>query len=83
MAQTPEQGGQIDPKMNMELQKAQFKLVEMQEKRMMAQEAHQQKMETIRQQMALNDLKAKSSILQQSTRPAGGRPPMIEGASPA
>jgi hypothetical protein len=80
MQQAP-QGGQIDPKMEMELQKAQLKLAEMQEKRMMSQEAHAQKMETIRQQMALNDLKTRSSILQKTARPAG-RPPMAttEGA---
>jgi hypothetical protein len=72
------QGGeqpQIDPKMEMEFQKAQLKLAEMQEKRMMNQETHQQKMETIRQQMALNDLKTRSSILEKTARPAG-RPPM-------
>ena len=74
MQQAP-QGGQIDPKMEMELQKAQLKLAEMQEKRMMSQEAHAQKMETIRQQMALNDLKTRSSILQKTARPAG-RPPL-------
>lgn len=67
--------GQIDPKMEMELQKAQLKLAEMQEKRMMSQESHQQKMETIRQQMALNDLKTRSSILEKTARPTG-RPPM-------
>jgi hypothetical protein len=67
--------GQIDPKMEMEMQKAQLKLAEMQEKRMMNQETHQQKMETIRQQMALNDLKTRSSILEKTARPAG-RPPM-------
>jgi hypothetical protein len=75
MAMQPE--GQIDPKMEMELQKAQLKLAEMQEKRMMGQEAHQQKMETIRQQMALNDLKTRSSILKDTKKPPG-RPPMIE-----
>lgn len=74
-AQAP-QGQQIDPKMEMELQKAQLKLAEMQEKRMMSQEAHQQKMETIRQQMALNDLKTRTSILQGASKNAGGRPPM-------
>jgi hypothetical protein len=67
--------GQIDPRSEMELQKAQLKLAEMQEKRMMNQETHQQKMETIRQQMALNDLKTRSSILEKTARPAG-RPPM-------
>ena len=75
------QGGeqpQIDPKMEMEFQKAQLKLAEMQEKRMMNQETHQQKMETIRQQMALNDLKTRSSILEKTARPAG-RPPLAEG----
>ena len=75
------QGGeqpQIDPKMEMEMQKAQLKLAEMQEKRMMNQETHQQKMETIRQQMALNDLKTRSSILEKTARPAG-RPPLAEG----
>lgn len=73
----PQGGGQpqIDPKMEMEFQKAQLKLAEMQEKRMMNQETHQQKMETIRQQMALNDLKTRSSILEKTARPAG-RPPM-------
>jgi hypothetical protein len=76
MAEAPQ--GQIDPKMEMELQKAQMKLAEMQEKRMMNQETHQQKMETIRQQMALNDLKTRSSILEKTARPAaGGRPPLI------
>ena len=76
----PQQGGQpqIDPKMEMEMQKAQLKLAEMQEKRMMNQETHQQKMETIRQQMALNDLKTRSSILEKTARPAG-RPPLAEG----
>jgi hypothetical protein len=74
MQQAP-QGGQIDPRSEMELQKAQLKLAEMQEKRMMNQETHQQKMETIRQQMALNDLKTRSSILEKTARPAG-RPPM-------
>jgi hypothetical protein len=54
-----------------------MKLAEMQEKRMMNQETHQQKMETIRQQMALNDLKTRSSILEKTARPAG-RPPMAE-----
>jgi hypothetical protein len=78
MAQTP-QGGQIDPRSEMELQKAQLKLAEMQEKRMMNQETHQQKMETIRQQMALNDLKTRSSILEKTARPVG-RPPMAAGA---
>ncbi|NBW14569.1 MAG: hypothetical protein EBR82_41875 [Caulobacteraceae bacterium] len=73
IAQQPE--GQVDPKMEFELQKAQLRLAEMQEKRMMSQEAHAQKMETIRQQMALNDLKTRSSILQKTARPAG-RPPM-------
>jgi len=77
MQQVPQ--GQIDPKMEMELQKAQLKLAEMQEKRMMNQETHAQKMETIRQQMALNDLKTRSSILQKTARPAG-RPPMAETA---
>jgi hypothetical protein len=79
--QIPE-GGQMDPKMEMELQKAQLKLAEMQEKRMMNQETHAQKMETIRQQMALNDLKTRSSILQKTSRPAqaGGRPPLIATA---
>jgi hypothetical protein len=71
--------GQIDPKMEMEMQKAQLKLAEMQEKRMMNQETHQQKMETIRQQMALNDLKTRSSILEKTARPAG-RPPLATGA---
>jgi hypothetical protein len=51
----------------------------MQEKRMMNQETHQQKMETIRQQMALNDLKTRSSILEKTARPAG-RPPLAETA---
>jgi hypothetical protein len=69
--------GQIDPRAEMELQKAQLKLAEMQEKRMMNQETHQQKMETIRQQMALNDLKTRSSILEKTARPAG-RPPLAE-----
>lgn len=76
-AMAPQEGGQpqIDPKMEMEFQKAQLKLAEMQEKRMMNQETHAQKMETIRQQMALNDLKTRSSILEKTARPAG-RPPM-------
>lgn len=78
MAEVP-QGGQIDPRAEMELQKAQLKLAEMQEKRMMNQETHAQKMETIRQQMALNDLKTRSSILQKTARPAG-RPPMAAQA---
>jgi len=78
MQQAP-QGGQIDPRSEMELQKAQLKLAEMQEKRMMNQETHQQKMETIRQQMALNDLKTRSSILEKTARPSG-RPPMAAGA---
>jgi len=80
IAQQPE--GQIDPKMEFELQKAQLRLAEMQEKRVMSQEAHAQKMETIRQQMALNDLKTRSSILQKVSRPAqaGGRPPLIANA---
>ena len=77
MAEQPQ--GQFDPKMEMELQKAQLKLAEMQEKRMMNQETHQQKMETIRQQMALNDLKTRSSILEKTARPAG-RPPMAAQA---
>jgi hypothetical protein len=71
--------GQIDPKMEMEMQKAQLKLAEMQEKRMMNQETHQQKMETIRQQMALNDLKTRSSILEKTAKPSG-RPPMAAQA---
>jgi hypothetical protein len=71
--------GQIDPKMEMEMQKAQLKLAEMQEKRMMNQETHQQKMETIRQQMALNDLKTRSSILEKTAKPVG-RPPMAAQA---
>lgn len=71
--------GQIDPRAEMELQKAQLKLAEMQEKRMMNQETHQQKMETIRQQMALNDLKTRSSILEKTARPAG-RPPLATQA---
>jgi hypothetical protein len=74
MQQAP-QGQQIDPSSEMELQKAQLKLAEMQEKRMMNQETHQQKMDTIRQQMALNDLKTRSSILEKTAKPAG-RPPM-------
>ena len=74
-AMTEQPQGQIDPRAEMELQKAQLKLAEMQEKRMMNQETHQQKMETIRQQMALNDLKTRSSILEKTARPAG-RPPM-------
>jgi hypothetical protein len=77
MSQVPQ--GQLDPKMEMELQKAQLKLAEMQEKRMMNQETHQQKMETIRQQMALNDLKTRSSILEKTARPAG-RPPLATQA---
>jgi hypothetical protein len=77
MQQAPQ--GQSDPKMEMEFQKAQLKLAEMQEKRMMNQETHQQKMETIRQQMALNDLKTRSSILEKTARPAG-RPPMATQA---
>jgi hypothetical protein len=80
-AMAPQDGGgqpQIDPKMEMEMQKAQLKLAEMQEKRMMNQETHQQKMETIRQQMALNDLKTRSSILEKTAKPAG-RPPMAVG----
>ena len=79
-AMTPQQGEQpqIDPKMEMEMQKAQLKLAEMQEKRMMNQETHQQKMETIRQQMALNDLKTRSSILEKTAKPAG-RPPLAAG----
>jgi hypothetical protein len=79
-AMAPQQGGQpqIDPKMEMEMQKAQLKLAEMQEKRMMNQETHQQKMETIRQQMALNDLKTRSSILEKTAKPAG-RPPLAAG----
>jgi hypothetical protein len=80
-AMSPQEGGQqqIDPKMEMEFQKAQLKLAEMQEKRMMNQETHAQKMETIRQQMALNDLKTRSSILEKTARPAG-RPPMATEA---
>ena len=79
-AMAPQQGGQpqADPKMEMEMQKAQLKLAEMQEKRMMNQETHQQKMETIRQQMALNDLKTRSSILEKTAKPAG-RPPLAAG----
>jgi len=75
--------GSVDPKMQIELQKAQLKLAEMQEKRAMSQEAHQQKMETIRQQMALNDLKTRSSILQKTAAPpkAGGRPPLIDSVA--
>jgi hypothetical protein len=81
MANQPE--GQVDPKMEFELQKAQMRLAEMQEKRAMAQEAHQQKMEMVRQQMALNDLKTQSTILQKVGGPsAGGRPPLIESAMP-
>lgn len=76
-----QQQGQIDPKMEFELQQAQLRLAEMQEKRMMAQEAHQQKMEMVRQQMALNDVKTQSSILQKASTPrGGGRPPMTAGA---
>jgi hypothetical protein len=75
-----DQGQQPDPKQMLELQKAQLKLAEMQEKRMMNQEAHAQRLETIRQQMALNDPKTRSSILQKvspSAAPAGtGRPPL-------
>jgi hypothetical protein len=74
-AAQPEEGQPMDPRSEMELQKAQLKLAEMQEKRMMNQETHQQKMETIRQQMALNDLKTRSNILEKTARPAG-RPPM-------
>jgi len=75
-AEQPAEG--VDPRTELELQKAQMKLAEMQEKRMMNQESHQQKMETIRQQMALNDLKTRSSILEKTARPAaGGRPPLI------
>jgi hypothetical protein len=73
MQQAP-QGQQINPRSEMEMQKAQLKLAEMQEKRMMNQETHQQKMETIRQQMALNDLKTRSSILEKTARPAGRSP---------
>jgi hypothetical protein len=76
-AEQPAQG--VDPRTEMELQKAQLKLAEMQEKRMMNQETHQQKMETIRQQMALNDLKTRSSILEKTARPAG-RPPLAATA---
>ena len=76
-AMTEQPQGQIDPRAEMELQKAQLKLAEMQEKRMMNQETHQQKMETIRQQMALNDLKTRSSILEKTARPAG-RPPLAQ-----
>jgi hypothetical protein len=72
-----QQGQQPNPKDMIELEKAQLRLSEMQEKRLMSQEAHQQKMETIRQQMALNDLKTRSSILEKTTRPAG-RPPLAE-----
>jgi hypothetical protein len=80
VAQGQEQG-QPDIKQMVELEKAKIKLAEMQERRMMNQEAHQQKLETIRQQMALNDLKTRSSILgavakQNTGRP--GRPPIIE-----
>ena len=81
MANQPE--GQVDPKMEFELQRAQLRLAEMQEKRAMAQEAHQQKMEMVRQQMALNDLKTQSTILQKVGAPkSGGRPPLIESAMP-
>jgi hypothetical protein len=76
-AEQPAEG--VDPRTELELQKAQLKLAEMQEKRMMNQETHQQKMETIRQQMALNDLKTRSSILEKTARPAG-RPPLAETA---
>jgi hypothetical protein len=76
-AEQPVEG--VDPRTEMELQKAQMKLAEMQEKRMMNQETHQQKMETIRQQMALNDLKTRSSILEKTARPAG-RPPLAATA---
>jgi hypothetical protein len=76
-----QQGQQPNPKDMIELEKAQIKLAEMQEKRLMNQEAHAQRMETIRQQMSLNDLKTKSSIMQKSTTPLAGtgRPPMAQG----
>lgn len=82
-AQQGQQQGQIDPKMAYELQKYQLALQTAQEKRMMNQESHAQKMDTIKQQMALADLKTKGSILEKTTRPpASGRPPMIEQAAP-
>lgn len=81
MAAGQEQAGsQPDPKQMFEIQRGQLRLAEMQEKRSMAQESHTQKMETIRQQMALNDLKTRSTILQKVGAPkssTGGRPPMI------
>lgn len=73
--QGPE-GGAVDPKEAFELQKSQFKIEELQEKRAMSQEQHQQRMDAIRQQMALNDLKTKSSILEKTAKPVG-RPPMV------
>lgn len=76
-----QQGQQPNPKDMIELEKAQIKLAEMQEKRLMNQEAHAQRMETIRQQMSLNDLKTKSSIMQKSSTPlaGAGRPPLAQG----
>jgi hypothetical protein len=79
----PEQGGgQPDPKQMFEIQKGQLRLAEMQEKRSMAQESHAQKMETIRQQMALNDLKTRSSILDKVAKPASGSRPIANQQTP-
>lgn len=77
--QGQDQGGQMDPKMAFELQKYQMALQTAQEKRAMNQESHAQKMDAIRQQMALADIKTKGSIMEK-TAARVGRPPMAESA---
>lgn len=83
-AQQGQPQGQMDPKMEYELQKYQMALQTAQEKRMMGQESHAQKMDMIRQQMALADLKTKGNIMEKSIRPpVVGRPPMAAEAPTA
>jgi hypothetical protein len=70
-------GEQPDPKQMFELQKAQLKVQEQTERSRANREMHDQKMEQIRANMALTDLKAARTMAVDSAKNAVGRPTLV------
>jgi len=71
-------GEQPDPRQTFELQKMQLAVQEQQEKARGNRELHDQRMEQIRANMALTDLKAARSMAVESAKRPVGRPTLID-----
>jgi hypothetical protein len=71
-----QEGGGLSPKEQYELEKMQLEIQKKQAEIEAGRQSHEQKMEMLRQQMALADAKTSSSIAATSVNPPG-RPPLV------